>query len=46
MHADGILGRWYAEADGTTASRMVTHLDFSADDVATVAASVERALHQ
>ena len=27
MHADGILGRWYAEADGTTASRMVTHLD-------------------
>ena len=44
MADDGILSRWYRDADGATATRMVTHLDVTADDVATVAASVQRAL--
>lgn len=44
MEADGILGRWYRTADGTTETRIVMHLDVTADDVATIAASVQRAV--
>ncbi|MEO0495686.1 MAG: low-specificity L-threonine aldolase [Actinomycetota bacterium] len=44
MADDGILGRWYRTAEGITETRMVTHLDVSADDVVLVAKAVERAL--
>ncbi len=44
MKADGVLGRWYRNADGVTETRMVTHLDVATNDVMLVAKAVERAL--
>ncbi len=44
MEAAGVLTRWYSTPDGTTETRLVTHLDVSTGDLELVAKAVEQAL--
>ena len=44
MEAAGVLALWHSTPDGTTETRLVTHLDVSSSDLELVANAVEQAL--